>query len=268
MQKIITSIDMPNDIKYLNWLSNKLYIIFMLLFLGCVAQFAITNKVSNLNNIIIKGDVTRNDAISIRNQINLNTFGNFYNIDLIKTKKTFESISWVNHAIVRRVFPNQILVKVSEYNATAIWGNSEDLKLVDDRGVLFEANADEREYEKMPQFIGPDNQSKLMLEVYKSLITIFEPLQYTLKTLELNARGSWIAVLDNGAHIELGRGNALNVKERASKFAESIESILKKVNKKMLDIQYIDLRHGDGYAMRVQGVNTLDLTAVNTTTVK
>ena len=33
-----------------------------------------------------------------------------------------------------------------------------------------------------------------------------------------------------------------------------------KLNKKSLDIQYVDLRHSDGYAVRMDGVSTLDST--------
>ena len=266
MTKIISSLDIPNDIKYINNLSNAMYILFILLLIGCIAQFIIKNKVENLNGIIIKGEVLHNDSSSIRNQINLNTFGNFYNIDLIKTKKTFESISWINHAHAKRVFPNKIEVKLSEFKSKAIWGNREDLKLVDDRGVIFEANAEESEYDQMPQFIGPDGQSKVMLEMYKNLATVFTPFQYRLKILELNARGSWTAILDGGAYIELGRGNSLNVMERTNKFVESVETILKKMNKNVIDIKYIDLRHSEGYAIRLQGVSTLDFTTINIST--
>lgn len=258
------SLDMPIDIRYINGLSNVLHGLFALLILGCITQYIVKYKINSLNSVVIKGDVTHNDITSIRNRMNLNLTGNFYNIDLIKAKKTFESITWVNKAIVKRVYPNHIEVKLSEFKPKAIWGNREDLKLVDDLGVVFDINAEESEYEQMPQFIGSDGQSKVMLEMYKSLSIALIPLQYKLKILELNARGSWIVILESGAHIELGRGNVLNVIERANKFANGIKQILEKLNKKIIDIKYVDLRHSDGYAIRMHGVSTLDLTTVNT----
>jgi cell division protein FtsQ len=81
-----------------------------------------------------------------------------------------------------------------------------------------------------------------------------------LRNLELNARGSWIATLDGGAHIELGRGNTVDVIDRVGKFSSSVERMLTKFDKKALDIQYVDLRHSDGFAMRMHGVSTLDST--------
>jgi cell division protein FtsQ len=264
MANKINVLELPNDIKYINWVTNAFFGLFVLLVIVSGIQYYIKYKINNLNAIAIKGDVIHNDISSIRNQMGSNVRGNFYSIDLIKTKQTFESMSWISQAVVKRVYPSQIEVKLSEFKPKAIWGPREDLKLVDDNGVVFEANADEDEYDQMLQFIGPDGQGKLMLDMSKDLFIALDPLQNKLKTLELNARGSWIAFLEGGAQIELGRGNKADVVERAKKFALGVEQILAKLNKKAIDIQYIDLRHSDGYAMRIHGVTTLELIGTNT----
>jgi cell division protein FtsQ len=263
MAKMKNSIEIPADIKYINGLSNALYCLFVLIALGSVVQYFFKNKINNLSGVIIKGNVAHNDISSIQSQMSSNIHGNFYSIDLLNAKNTFESIAWVKDAVIKRVYPNHIEVKLSEFKPQAIWGSREDSKLIDDHGVIFEANADEVEYEQMPLFIGPDGQGKVMLDMYKGLVISFSPLQYKLKVLELNARGSWIATLEGGAHIELGRGSVADVIERTKKFAKGAEQILVKMNKKIIDIEYIDLRHTDGYAMRIHGVTTSDLTTAN-----
>jgi cell division protein FtsQ len=139
----------------------------------------------------------------------------------------------------------------------------EDMKLVDEKGVVFEINTEDDEFDQMPQLIGPEGQGKLMLEMYKDVSIALNPLKNKLKILELNARGSWIATLDGGAHIELGRGSAIDVIDRVRKFSLGAEQMLTKLNKRPVDIQYVDLRHSEGYAMRMRGVSTLDLTAGN-----
>jgi cell division protein FtsQ len=263
MAKIINSQEIPVDIKYINGLSYALYCLFAMLVIGSLVQYFIKNKTSNLSGVVIKGDVTHNNISSIRNHIYSNMRGNFYNIDLLKTKQVFESITWVNQAVVKRIYPNHIEVKLSEFKPKAIWGTREDLKLVDDLGTIFEASVDGDEYDQMPQFIGSEGQSKVMFDMYQNLTMSFAPLQYKLKVLELNARGSWIATLESGAQIELGRGNPADVIERVRKFAQGADQLLTKLNKKTNDIEYVDLRHTDGYAMRMHGVTTLDLTAAN-----
>jgi cell division protein FtsQ len=264
VMKNINVIEVPNDIKYIYWLSNALYFLFILLLLIGSIQFYAKNEINNLHNIVIKGNVVHNDISSIRGQIISSVRGNFYDINLVKTKQDFEGMPWVNHAVVKRVYPNQIEVNLSEFKPKAIWGTREDLRLIDDAGIVFEADVDEDEYDQMPQFMGPEGQSKTVLEMYKEISLALNPLQNKIKILELNSRGSWIVSLEGGGHLELGRGNTTEVIERVKKFSQGAEQVLVKLNKKMSDIRYIDLRHPDGYAMRVQGVSTLDLKDANT----
>lgn len=266
--KTINAIEMPNDIKYIYWLSNVLYFISILLFLIFGIQYYVKNEVNNLREIAVKGDITHNDISTIRSQLVSTVSGNFYNINLIKTKQKFEEMPWINHAVVKRVYPSQIEVNLSEFKPKAIWGIRDDLRLIDDAGIVFEAEMDEDQYDQMPQFIGPDGQNKAILEMYREISLALNPLQNKIKVLELNSRGSWIVTLHSGGHIEMGRGTVIDVIERAKKFSQGAEQVLAKLNKKMNDIQYIDLRHPDGYAMRVQGVSTLDLKDIYTSTKK
>lgn len=259
MNKVINAFETPADINFVNGLASLLFGIFLFLIALCSFEYFIKNKMKNLGAISIKGNITHYDIFSVRNNIIPYVNGNFYNINLFETRQLFESIPWIKQAVVKRIYPNQIEVKLSEYKLKAIWGAREDMKLVDETGFIFEANAEDDEYDQMPQLIGPEGQGKLMLDMYKDVSLAFSPLRNKLKTIELSARGSWVVILDGGAHIELGRGSAIDIVDRASKFSKSAEQMLVKVNKNIMDIQYVDLRHTEGYALRIQGVSTLDL---------
>ena len=263
MKKIATTLKIPADIKFVNGMSSVLLGFFLFLVVLSSFEYVLKNKMKNLDAISIKGDILHNDISTIRHHITSKVSGNFYSINLIKTKQIFEAIPWINQAVVKRVYPSQVEVKLSEYKSKAIWGAREDMKLVDEKGAIFEANTADDEYDQMPQLIGPDGQGKFMLDMYKDVSIALNPLKNKLKILELNARGSWVATLDGGAHIELGRGSAIDVIDRVSKFSMGVEPILTKLNKRPIDIQYVDLRHSEGYAMRMHGVSTLDLTAGN-----
>ncbi len=265
MKKIDNFVEIPLDIKLINGLSNVLFSVFLVLVILCGFQYIFKNSIKSLNAITIKGDIFHSDVSSIKNKVISNVDGNFYSINLVKTKKIFETMPWVRQAVVKRVYPDQIEVRFSEYKSKAIWGAREDMKLVDENGVIFEANSEDDEHDQMPQLIGPEGHGKYMLDMYKNVWTAMNPLKQKLKILELNPRGSWIATLEGGAHIELGRGGVVDVIDRVSKFSTGAEQMLTRLNKKSIDIQYIDLRHSDGYAIRMHGVGTLDLTAGNAT---
>jgi cell division protein FtsQ len=264
MNKTPNTLEMPVDIKFVNGLTSVLFGVFLFLLALSSIEYFFKNKIKNLDAIAIKGNILHSDISSIRNHITSNINGNFYSINLNQTKKIFENIPWVNQAVVKRVYPSQIEVKLSEYKSKAIWGTREDMRLVDETGVIFEANTEDDEYDLMPQLIGPEGQGKLMLDMYKNISIALSPLNMKLKILELNARGSWVAILEGGAHFELGRGNVTDIIDRISKFATGAEQMLTKLNKKVMDIQYIDLRHSEGYALRIHGISTLDLSAGTT----
>jgi cell division protein FtsQ len=263
MKKVTNMLEIPTDIKFVNGMSSLLFGLFLFLMLLSGFEYVLKNKIKNFDVISIKGEILHSDISSMRHHITSNVSGNFYSINLSKTKQIFETIPWINQAVIKRVYPSQIEVKLTEYKSKAIWGVREDMKLVDEKGVVFEINTEDDEFDQMPQLIGPEGQGKLMLEMYKDVSIALNPLKNKLKILELNARGSWIATLDGGAHIELGRGSAIDVIDRVRKFSLGAEQMLTKLNKRPVDIQYVDLRHSEGYAMRMRGVSTLDLTAGN-----
>jgi cell division protein FtsQ len=107
-----------------------------------------------------------------------------------------------------------------------------------------------------------------MLDMYKKVSSSLNPLGQNVNILLFNNRGSWIATLENGAQIELGRGNSEEIFERVNKFSLGVVQILTNLKKSPTDIQHIDLRHSDGYAMRMNGVTTVDLIALNTSVKK
>jgi cell division protein FtsQ len=102
---------MPEEIKNINFYSNILYGVFFVFLILIGFQFFLKNKLNNFS-IIIKGDISHNDVKSVRNHIISNMSGNFYNMNLNESKKIFESLTWVNHAVIKRVYPNQIVVKI------------------------------------------------------------------------------------------------------------------------------------------------------------
>lgn len=260
MNSTVELSEIPADIKLMNGLTNSLFILFILLLIFSGFQYVIKNNIKNFDMLSIRGDLVHNDISSLSDSISKKIYGNFYNLNLEKTKQIFESTPWISHAVVRRVYPNHVQVTLSEYKSKAVWGAREDMRLVDEAGKIFEVAVNEDEDESLPQLIGPEGQGKLMLKMYKEVSTALQPLKSTLQTLELNARGSWIATLDGGAHIELGRGNTVDVVNRIDKFSVSAEKMLTKLNRKSADIQYVDLRYSDGYAVRMHGLSTLDST--------
>ena len=79
-------------------------------------------------------------------------------------RRAFESVPWVRHAVVRRVWPNRLRVQLEEHRPVALWGGETGSeKLVNSFGEVFEANLGDVEDDDLPRLVGPDGSSAQVL---------------------------------------------------------------------------------------------------------
>ena len=106
--------------------------------------------------------------------------GNFLTMNLQQARAAFESVPWVRHATVRRVWPLHLVVALEEHRPAAYWetkaenadADSEavvDTRLVNSFGEVFEANLGDVEDEDLPTLAGPAKSSAAMLAMWRQL---------------------------------------------------------------------------------------------------
>jgi cell division protein FtsQ len=117
-------------------------------------------------------------------------------------------------------------------------------------------NAGDVEPDELPRLSGPQEQSAQVLAMYAVLRPLFEPLDLGVDRLALTARGSWHLELDTGGVIELGRGTPEEVAARTQRFVHTLTQVTSRYGRRPEALISADLRHGDGYAVRLRGVGT------------
>lgn len=209
--------------------------------------------------IRIDGDLAHNSALTIRANAAPKLAGNFFTLNLAAGRRAFESVPWVRQAIVRRVWPNRIAVQLEEHRPAALWigtagADEASDKLVNSYGEVFEANLGDVEDDALPTLHGPDGTSAQMLAMLARLRPEFAAMDAHIDRLDLSGRGSWRVELDTGAEVELGRGSDDEVIARTRSFVATLPEVRNRYQQHPL--QYADLRHHDGYAVRLEGVST------------
>ena len=138
----------------------------------------------------------------------------------------------------------------------ALWGGGEpgSEKLVNSFGEVFEANVGDVEDETLPTLEGPEGSSARVLAMHDKLSRPFALLQARVDALQLSGRGSWQATLDTGAVVEIGRGSDEEAVARTARFVSTVRQVTSRYQR---PLEYADLRHTDGYAVRLKGVSTL-----------
>jgi cell division protein FtsQ len=118
---------------------------------------------------------------------------------------------------------------------------------------VFVANVGDVEDDGLPKLEGPEGSAAQMLALYRRLQPTLAGLGMEIERLHLSGRGSWRAELDNGASIEFGRGAEDEVLARTERFARTLAAATARWR---APLEYADLRHRDGYAVRLRGVST------------
>ena len=249
---------LPGDIRLMNATAALLGGIAVLAFVGIALMWLARQPLFAVKSIRIDGDLAHNSALTIRANAAPRLTGNFFTMDLAAGRRAFESVPWVRQAVVQRTWPNRLSVHLEEHRAVALWGsgagaNESGDRLVNSYGEVFEANLGDVEDENLPTLTGPGGSSVQMLAMLLRLKPVFATLDLHIDALELSGRGSWRVELDSGAEVELGRGSDDEVVARTQKFVGTLTQVTQRYQR---PLAFADLRHAEGYAVRLKGVTT------------
>lgn len=249
----------PADIRLMNVTAALLAALGVAALVAVALLWAAHRPIFAVRAIKVDGDLAHNSALTIRANAAPKLAGNFFTMDLAAGRRAFESVPWVRQAIVKRVWPNRLAVQLEEHKPAALWSSSANAddasdKMVNTFGEVFEANVGDVEDDALPTLRGPDGTSAQMLKMFGRLQPEFAAMDAHIDTLELSGRGSWRVELDSGAEVELGRGSEDEVVARTKSFIATLPEVRNRYAQHPL--LYADLRHNDGYAVRLKGVST------------
>ncbi|SFO93305.1 cell division protein FtsQ [Variovorax sp. OK605] len=250
------SIPAPFDVKLMNIVANIAFVMVTLMLLAAGAWWVLRQPFFPIGGIKVDGEVTHNNAVTLRANVAPQLKGNFFTIDLARARAAFESVPWVRSAVVRREFPDKLRVTLTEQVPVATWGDDAGSKLINGFGDVFEANVAEVD-DNLPRLDGPIEQAGQVLGMYRVLQPQFQPYELSIDELTLSSRGSWKVVLDSGAEIELGRGQSEEVTARLQRFLKTVTQVAGQYRRSVADVEGADLRHNDAYALRLRGVTTV-----------
>jgi cell division protein FtsQ len=166
--------------------------------------------------------------------------GNFFTVDLNKTRAAFEHLPWVRKVSVRRKFPWSLEVELEEQVALARWNGNE---LVNTHGEIF----DDKTEQVLPSFFGQLNTSTEMTSVYDELNKTLLPLKQQITQISLSPRFAWQLRLNNGMVLELGREH---MQQRLERYVDVYPYSLSTMSQ---PVTHIDLRYQNGFAVYLPG---------------
>ena len=251
-----SSVTIPFDVKLMNVTATLVFVGFVLVLLAGAGWWVLRQPFFPLAGIKVDGQIPHINVVTLRATVAPQLAGNFFTVDLARARAAFESVPWVRKAVVKREFPNQLRATLIEHVPVAHWGNEDESRLINGFGEVFDANVDEVD-DQLPRLAGPVEQAGQVLGMYRVLHPVFDKHELVIDQLTLTSRGSWRVLLDTGATLELGRGKSEDVAVRTERFLLTVVPVAHLYGRGLDAVEGADLRHNEGYALRMRGVTTV-----------
>lgn len=192
-----------------------------------------------VRNLVVEGTFQRVTPLQIEAALGSVLDEGFMTVDLGALRERVEALDWVDRANVGRQWPDTLIVRVTEHQAAARWGEN---GLLNVRGELFTENA-QHAFPELPSLAGPSGSERDVARRYLAVRGKLAEADLALEKLEMDERGSWRLVLDGGQEIRLGRRD---IDERLYRFFDVVAPALAADLKR---VEYVDLRYTNGFAV-------------------
>jgi cell division protein FtsQ len=196
----------------------------------------------------VEGAVQRLSAPILARTVTEHLHSGFLTQDLCTLRDAVQALPWVHTASLRRVWPDQIKLSVTEHRPIARWG---DDGLVTAEGIVFRPDPD-----SIPTGLlrldAEDAKAPLVAARFLEWRERLSGLGLKIAGLVLDARGAWTLRLGGGLRLELGTER---VEERLGRFIRTYPQLAAAGQPEL-----IDLRYANGLAVRwVEGRAPADL---------
>jgi cell division protein FtsQ len=213
------------------------------------AQFVLDRPARNL---VVEGTFQRVTPLQIEAAVMNGHDAGFVSTDLGELRRRVKAIDWVDRVNVGRSWPDTLIVRVTEHQAAARWGEN---GLLNVRGELFTEQA-QHEFPELPRLAGPRGSEREVARRYLAVRGKLAEADLTLQSLSMDERGAWLLVLGSGQEVRLGRRD---IDERLYRFFAVVAPALANELKR---VAYVDLRYTNGFAVGWRDAPSLGITAV------
>lgn len=171
--------------------------------------------------------------------------GSFFSTELEAVRERVETVPWVRHASVRRIWPDRLEVRIEEHRPLALW---HDGRLVNTYRELFAANLDEAEEDgPLPQLSGPPGSEAEVVERFLAASRLVEPLDRVPVSVSMSARRAWRMQLDDGTVLLLGRERSKSIDSRIARWVDAYPTTTARLGHRA---GVVDMRYQNGFAIR------------------
>jgi cell division protein FtsQ len=192
-----------------------------------------------VRKLVVEGTFQRVTALQVEDAVADSLGRGFLSLDLGHLRERVQMLDWVDRVNVRRTWPDTLIVRVTEHQAAARWGEE---GLLNVRGELFTEHS-QHAFPELPSLAGPAGSEQEVAKRYLAVRGRLAEADLTLERLSMDDRGAWSLVLGGGQQIRLGRRD---IDDRLLRFFDVVAPALAA---ELGRVSYVDLRYTNGFAV-------------------
>jgi cell division protein FtsQ len=162
-------------------------------------------------------------------------------LDVNEVRERLERVPMIKSAAVRKLYPNELVISLTEREPHALWQLNGELFIIASDGTVIDLMQDER-FVNLPLVVG--ERANLRNKDYLALLEAAGPLKSRIRAGTLVSGRRWTLKMDNGMDVRLPELGAADALARLVKL-EREQKILEK------DVLAIDLRMADRVVVRL-----------------
>ncbi|MDR0233479.1 MAG: FtsQ-type POTRA domain-containing protein [Zoogloeaceae bacterium] len=207
-------------------------------------------RILPVQSVVLTAPLVRVTRAEIAEALQGRLGGNFMTFSLNRVRASLESLPWVRHASARRVWPNRLVITLTEQQPIARWGDS-GREWVNPEGDVFAANLPvglQSSLPDLPRLSGPPGTSAYLLDYYTESGQLLAPLELAPVSLTLSERLALEMSLSNGMVLRLGREemDGVSSMRRLRRFIAAYPRFV--ASRQRLPAS-VDLRYSNGFAL-------------------
>ncbi|MBT8136660.1 MAG: cell division protein FtsQ/DivIB [Gammaproteobacteria bacterium] len=192
-----------------------------------------------LTKVTIDGPFQRVTAVQLEAIVRSHLPASVLRADIADIRASLNAVDWVDRAAVRRRWPDELHVIITEQVPAARWG---ERGLLNTRGELFLREARHVPAE-LPRLDGPEGSEWQVAQRYLWMRDRLLAAGLGLAAVQLDARGAWQLRLTNGIEVRLGRDDS---DKRIELFVEVVAPL---IAPRAGEVAYVDMRYSNGFAV-------------------
>lgn len=162
----------------------------------------------------------------------------FLAADLNEVRESVEALPWVDQAKVRRNWPEEIEIALTEKKPLANWLQKGflDSNLV----AFFPANYSG--FEGLPKLAGPSGSERKVWDFYQAIDKQLAPLGLKADVVSLAKHGAWTVHLQDGPWLLIGKEHTPDRLRRVPWIYDALKT-------RWADVRLVDIRYPNGFSV-------------------